>query len=152
MMIVRQLTPEDRAAVIEIANGLPEWFDEHARTKGIPVDVAHQEGFVTVDGGTITGFITLYVAEGKLMIGWMGVRNDCRRGGAGTALIRRAEERARELGIEELATWTLGDGVDYQPYDETRAFYYKNGFHIYQRSQTDNPGCPEEIKISKRVL
>ncbi|MDW7762044.1 MAG: hypothetical protein SCM96_15565, partial [Acidobacteriota bacterium] len=27
----------------------------------------------------------------------------------------------------------------------------KNGFSIYQKSTTDNPGCPEEIKIKKLI-
>jgi len=25
------------------------------------------------------------------------------------------------------------------------------GFRVYQRSATDNPGCPEEIRIRKEV-
>jgi hypothetical protein len=66
-------------------------------------------------------------------------------------LLRELEKKARELGIPEIATYTLGDRVDYAPYEQTRAFYFKNGFSIYQRSQTDNPSCPEEIKISKKI-
>ena len=30
---------------------------------------------------------------------------------------------AHDLGIDELATYTLGDSVDYQPYELTRRFY-----------------------------
>jgi hypothetical protein len=41
--------------------------------------------------------------------------------------------------------------VAYEPYDSTRAFYDSLGFEIYQRSQTDNPSCPEEIKLKKAV-
>ena len=59
--------------------------------------------------------------------------------------------RIQVLLIEEITTDTLGDSVDYAPYEGTRAFYFKHGFQIYQRAQTDNPGCPEEIKIRKRV-
>ena len=45
----------------------------------------------------------------------------------------------------------LGDSVEYQPYEETRRFYWKCGFSVYKRAQTDNPGCPEEIWISKPI-
>jgi GNAT superfamily N-acetyltransferase len=101
--------------------------------------------------GAVAGFITLYVAEGRLNIGWLGVRPAFQRKGLGQALLRKAEELARHLGLEELATHTLGDGVNYPPYEQTRRFYYRNGFSVYQRSRTDNPSCPEEIRIRKRV-
>jgi GNAT superfamily N-acetyltransferase len=101
--------------------------------------------------GKVVGFITLYVAEGRLNIGWLGVRRDLHRQGIGRLLLDKAEEVARSLGIRELATYTLGDGVHYEPYERTRQFYFANGFQVYQRSQTDNPGCPEEIKISKMI-
>jgi N-acetylglutamate synthase-like GNAT family acetyltransferase len=71
--------------------------------------------------------------------------------GVGSRLIERAERAAAEMGLTELATWTLGDAVDYEPYERTRGFYAKHGFIIYQRSWTDNPNCPEEIKLSKRI-
>jgi hypothetical protein len=53
--------------------------------------------------------------------------------------------------VTEIATYTLGDGVDYKPYEAAREFYFRRGFTVYQRSKTDNPGCPEEIKIRKRI-
>ena len=62
-----------------------------------------------------------------------------------------AEEFGRQLGLAEIATYTLGDAVDYEPYESTRRFYFARGFKVYQRSTTDNPGCPEEIKIKKQL-
>jgi len=44
--IIRPLVASDFPAVEEIADGLPEWFDETARTIGIPIDIRHQRGFV----------------------------------------------------------------------------------------------------------
>lgn len=150
-MTIRPFTDSDRAAVMAIAEDLVEWFDERARRRSIPIDLHHQEVFVAIDDRAPVGFITLYVAEGRLNIGWLCVRRDRQRRGIGSALLRKAEETARALGISELATHTLGDSVDYAPYEQTRNFYFKNGFKVYQRSKTDNPGCPEEIRISKRV-
>ena len=150
-MMMRQLKPDDHRAVIEIAEALPEWFDEVARKKSIPIDLRHQDSFVAVDAGIVVGFITLYVSQGRLNIGWIGVRKDDQRQGIGQALLHKAEDRAKELGLSELATCTLGNSVDYSPYEQTRNFYFKNGFEIYQRSKTDDPSCPEEIRIRKEL-
>ena len=150
-MVIREIKPDDYPAVIEIGEALPEWFDERARRKSIPIDVRHQDGYIAIEDGLAVGFITLYVSDGRLNIGWLGVRKECQRKGIGHALLRQAEARARGLGISEIATYTLGDRVDYEPYEPTRRFYFRNGFRVYQRSQTDNPGCPEEIRIAKKV-
>lgn len=151
MIEIRPMTPDDREGVLSVAETLPEWFDEDARMRSMPIDLRHQDGFVAVSDGELVGFLTLFVAEGRLTIGWQGVRRDLHRQGIGGRLIGVAEEAARSMELEELATYTLGDGVDYEPYERTRAFYEKQGFRVFQRSQTDNPGCPEEIKISKRI-
>jgi GNAT superfamily N-acetyltransferase len=150
-MTIKRLQPDDYEAVLSIAEDLPEWFTETARHKTMPVDLRYEEGFVAWESKTVVGFITLYVAEGKLNIGWLGVRKDFQRKGVGKELLHAAEDRARELGISEIATYTLGDGIDYAPYEQTRNFYFKNGFYIYQRNKTDNPECPEEIRISKKI-
>lgn len=65
--------------------------------------------------------------------------------------MKRAEQLAGEMGVTQLATYTLGDRVAYEPYERTRRFSFGNGFRIYQRSQTDNPGCPDEILIVKEI-
>jgi GNAT superfamily N-acetyltransferase len=148
---IRVLTKDDADAVLAIAQSLPDWFDEDAQRRAIPLDLRFQDGFIAVAGKDIVGFITLYVAEGRVNIGWMGVHPEYHRQGVGASLLRAAEGYSRERGISELATYTLGDGVDYEPYDHTRAFYFAEGFSIYQRSQTDNPSIPEEIKIKKQV-
>jgi GNAT superfamily N-acetyltransferase len=150
-MKVRPLQIQDAPAVLAIVDGLREWFTEDARRKSMPVDLRHQRGFVAAEGDLIAGFISLYIAEGKLNIGWLGVDKAKQRQGIGKLLIQQAEGLARDLGITELATYTLGDSVDYAPYEQTRAFYLKQGFEIYQRVQTDNPHCREEVRLRKSV-
>jgi GNAT superfamily N-acetyltransferase len=151
VITVRPLRAEDHEAVLVVVEELYEWFDERARRRAIPVDLAHQDAFVAVGDGVVAGFITLYVAEGRVNIGWMGVRPGLHRQGVGTLLLASAEEYTRLRGLDEIATHTLGDGVEYEPYERTRRFYLGRGFSVYQRSTTDNPGCPEEIRISKAV-
>lgn len=129
---IQSLEEEHYSGILTITEGLPEWFDETARSKSIPIDIRHQEGFVAVSGQRVVGFVTLYVAEGQLHIGWLGVDKAFQRRGIGSRLIAAAEMKARDLGIDELATYTLGDSVEYQPYEETRHFYWKCGFSVYK--------------------
>jgi len=151
MAMICPLTKEHFSSIIAIAEDLSEWYTEHARRKAIPVDIRHQGGFVSIEGGVVVGFVTFYVSEGKLNIGWLGVLKARQRMGIGKALLQSVDDKARELGISEIAASTLGDGVDYPPYEQTRQFYFKNGFTICQRSKTDNPECPEEIRISRQI-
>jgi GNAT superfamily N-acetyltransferase len=148
---VKELLPKYVKGAAAVAVSLPAWFDVDSRLRAIPIDLRHQDGFVALDSEQVIGFITLFVAEGRVNIGWMGVHPDYHHQGVGSALIGAAEDYCKQKGIEELATYTLGDSVEYEPYDSTRAFYDSLGFEIYQRSQTDNPSCPEEIKLKKAV-
>lgn len=151
MFRTRRKTERDLKSILAVARALPEWFDKDARLRALPVDVRHQQGYVAVAGRRVVGFMTFYVAEGRLQIGWLGVRPEFHRRGVGTALLKCAEREAANRGVSELSVYTLGAGVDYKPYEATRAFYFRNGFEVYRTSKTDSPSCPEEIEIKKRV-
>jgi GNAT superfamily N-acetyltransferase len=151
-MSIRRMSAPDMPAVLAVVAGLPEWFDSEARERTIPTDLRHHATFVAEESGRIVGFITLHVCSGRLEISWMGVAPERRRSGIGRALLVRAEQLAAEWGLEEMSVMTLGDSVDYQPYESTRRFYLANGFEIRQRNLTDNPGCPEEWRLRKRIL
>jgi GNAT superfamily N-acetyltransferase len=150
--MIRRMSAVDLKAVLAVVAELPEWFDSEARERTIPTDLRHQVTFIAEDQSHIVGFITLHVCNGRLEISWMGVRPERRRAGIGKALLERAERLATEWGLEEMSVMTLGDSVDYEPYGSTRRFYLANGFRICQRNLTDNPGCPEEWRMRKRIL
>ena len=151
MIEIHPLEKGHYPGILNIVENLPDWFDKTARSRSIPTDIRHQKGFVAVSGQRVVGFVTLYVAEGRLHVRWLAVEKEFQRQGLGSRLLEAAERKAGDLGIDELATCTLGDNVKYQPYEGTRSFYWKCGFSVYKRTRTDNPGCPEEIWISKRV-
>ena len=148
---IEPLETKHHSGIIAIMEDLPEWFDETARTRSVPTDLRHQTGLVAVRDQEVVGFITLYVAEGRMHIGWLAVDRQMQGHGIGSRLLKAAESEAHGVGIDELATYTLGESVAYQPYELTRRFYWKHGFTVYKRSRTDNPGCPEEIWISKQI-
>ncbi|MBU0716824.1 MAG: GNAT family N-acetyltransferase [Planctomycetes bacterium] len=148
---IRQIEEADYPTIAGIVSDLPEWFDVTAREHSIPVDIGHPCGVVAVADGNTVGFVTGYVADGRLNIGWQGVRRDWHRRGVGGLLLARVEKLAVELGNPEVVTYTLGEGVDYPPYEATRQFYCKHGFEVYQRNRTDNPSCPEEIRLRKTL-
>lgn len=148
---IEPLETNHHTGILTVVENLPEWFDETARSRSVPTDLRHQAGFVAVSDHRVVGFITLYVAEGRMHIGWLAVDKPLQRQGVGSRLLDAAVAKARELRIDELATYTLGESVAYRPYALTRRFYRKHGFRVYKRSRTDNPGCPEEIWISKQI-
>jgi GNAT superfamily N-acetyltransferase len=136
---------------VAVVKTLTGWFTEDAQQRAVPADLKYQRGFLAELDRRVVGFITLFVAEGRLNIGWLAVHRDYHRRGIGGKLVARAEKLAVEMGLTEIATYTLGDSVDFEPYEQTRAFYFKLGFRVYQRNKTDNPECPEEIRIKKTV-
>ena len=150
-IIIREYDDKDFNQTLNIAKQLPDWFDNDALERAIPIDLKHQKVFVAEEKNKIFGFITLFVTEGRLNIGWLGVHPEKHNHGIGKLLLAKAESYGRVNQLLEIATYTLGDNVDYPPYNSTREFYWHNGFKIYQRSQTDNESCPEEIKIKKSL-
>ena len=147
----RTIQEQDHRGILAVVEALSDWFKPAARGRAIPTDLRHQYGIVAVSEGKIIGFISRFFAEGSLNIGWMGVKPDYQKVGIGSRLLAGAEEFGRLHSMTEIATYTLGDNVDYKPYEVTRKFYFKQGFTIYQRNKTDNRGCPEEIKIKKQI-
>jgi ribosomal protein S18 acetylase RimI-like enzyme len=142
-----RLVPDRIIDVLKLTGRLGAWFDEHARTVSIPIDLKHQIAWVAIEGDSIVGFISGYVAEGRFNIGWIGVSPEFHKKGIGKALIDQAKEYAKNAGINELATYTLGPDVDYPPYELTRKFYQKIGFTEFRRASTNNAGCPQEISL-----
>lgn len=145
---IREYWPSDHDELVALINDLPEWFDKNAR-ENIPIDLHFQKGVVASRITEICGFLSFFVYEGIGNIAWMAVKRNTRRRGIGKKLLDYFEFAMRQNGVKICQVYTLGDSVDYKPYNETRAFYYKNGYKEFKRVKTDNPSCPEELFLRK---
>ncbi len=142
--MIRQLIPSDRPAVQKIAELLPEWFTEEGREM-IERDGKYQFGFVAEKDSNIVGFLTYFVNQGISHIGWMGILPSNQRQGMGTAMFKELVDEMKRGNVSIIEVSTLGDSVDYPPYDRTRNFYYKMGFVEYERRRHDRESMTEEL-------
>jgi GNAT superfamily N-acetyltransferase len=151
MIRIRSTCEGDRQGILDLVASLPEWFAGDPSDRAIPIDIRFNDGFVAERDGTVVGFATIHVGDGRMNIGWLGVRRDLQRQGIGSRLLLAVEQAARTMGLRELATVTVGEGAGSPEFEAARRFYRSRGFIVYQRSTTDNPECPEEIKLKKQI-
>jgi ribosomal protein S18 acetylase RimI-like enzyme len=146
----RPLTSDDRVSAVAVARSLPEWFNALG-IEQITEDLRHQMGAVAEVNGDVVGFVTWCSQEGLGEIGWIAVIADHHRHGIGARLLEIAEDHLRNSGVTEVQVETLGDSIDYEPYERTRAFYRAVGFRDFKRMMTGNPGMPESLTLQKAL-
>ena len=151
MIKIRCTCESDHQGILDLVASLPEWFAGDPLDRAIPTDIRFNDGFVAEHDGTIVGFATIHVGDGRLNIGWLGVHRELQRQGIGSRLLLAVEQAARTMGLCEIATVTVGEGAGSPEFEAARRFYRSHGFIVFQRSTTDNPECPEEIKLKKRI-
>jgi len=145
---IRPMTRDDFDAAIVVARSLPEWFNAPGLEQ-MTVDLHNQMGAVAAADGDIVGFVTWLSRAGVGEIGWIAVAPDRHRHRIGARLVEFAEDRLRSSGATEVQVETLGESVDYEPYERTRAFYRAAGFRFLRSEMTDNPGMPESLWLHK---
>ena len=145
------MTSDDFVAMFAVARALPEWFNDDGISQ-ITEDVHHQKGAVADVEGDVVGFVTWCTHDdGVGEIAWIAVSAGYHRRGIGSRLLKFAEDDLRNSGVTEVLVETLGESVDYEPYERTRAFYRAAGFRDFKRVMTDNPGMPESLTLKKRL-
>jgi ribosomal protein S18 acetylase RimI-like enzyme len=145
---LESIEKEDHNDILNIMKSLNKWFDESA-LKNIVIDLKYHKGYIAKDKDEIIGFIIYFVYEGIGNIGWIGVKIDYQNKKIGKKLLERIESDFKENGINIVQVYTLSDTVEYKPFENTRMFYYNNGFNEYRRVKTNNPNCPEELYLRK---
>ena len=146
----RRMEPADVPAAVEVGRALPAWFTANG-IREMSVDLPNSLGFVAEIDGNVVGFVTWFCHMGVAHIGWMAVLEEHHRQDFGRRLLELAEEHVRATGATELRVQTLGDSVEYEPYERTRAFYRAVGFADFKREMTGDPECPEQLTLSKTL-
>ncbi|MBT8240197.1 MAG: GNAT family N-acetyltransferase [Acidimicrobiia bacterium] len=147
---LRRMTPNDYGTAINLARSLPEFFNDQGIAE-ITVDIRTEIGAVAVLDGELVGFVTWSSAEALGRIGWIAVSRDHHRQGIGRRLLEFVESNLRQSGVTTLQVDTLGESVDYEPYDRTRSFYRSVGFSDLRSVMLDNPGMPEMLTLEKAL-
>ncbi|NNF69282.1 MAG: GNAT family N-acetyltransferase [Acidimicrobiia bacterium] len=147
---IRPLSPADHEAAVNLARSLPEFFNDQGIDE-MTTEIPTESGAVAEVDGELVGFVTWTATPELGHIGWIAVRGDHHRHGIGRRLIQVAEDDARRVGAPVLQVETLGESVDYEPYDRTRAFYRSVGFVDLESVLLDNPGMPEMLTLQKRL-
>ena len=147
---VREGTTSDIVKVLQIAKSLDDWFNKDG-IKYIKQDFEFEKLImVDVDLEPI-GFLSYFIYEGIGYLGWIGVYERHHGTGAGEMLFFEFERIMKERDINILQVKTLGESVEYPLYDRSRNFYRKVGFKKHRSEFTDNPECPEELILRKRL-
>lgn len=117
---------------LELARGLPEYFNEEGYKK-MEQDLVDHELYTAMQDGRLVGFITIYkknqdVAE----ISWMAVDKEKKGKGIGSELLEYMIEDLRGSDHKLLEVKTLSEIDGYEPYKATREFYRKHGFILLE--------------------
>jgi GNAT superfamily N-acetyltransferase len=144
------MTSDDFDAAMAVALSLPEWFNETG-IKEITEALPRQASAVAEVNGDVVGWVTWRSTANLGEIAWLAVSPNHHRHGFGARLIEFAEDHLRHSGVTTVEVETLGESVDYEPYERTRAFYRAIGFRDFKRVMTDNPGMPESLTLRKSM-
>jgi GNAT superfamily N-acetyltransferase len=112
-----------------ILRSLPDWFGIEEAVLNYEREIGLHPTFLAKSAEQVLGFLSLkqhtpFAAEVYVM----GVRPVVHRNGIGRALMEKAVDYARTLGIEYLQVKTLGPSRPDVGYGKTRAFYEAAGF------------------------
>lgn len=149
-LTIRAGAAGDVDTICGIAESLGDWFTPSG-VAYIRQDQAYQKCLIAqIEGGTV-GFLSYFIYEGMGSLGWIGVAKPYFGKAVGSALVCGFEAAMKKEKIKTVQVKTLGESVDYPPYERTRAFYYKMGFKTHRVEQTDNPECAEELVLRKTL-
>jgi GNAT superfamily N-acetyltransferase len=93
--IVMAVGEKDIEKCLQIARGLPEWFNE-AGLRAMERELREEKTFVAIEGEEVLGFVAIKPLNEKAVeILWIAVKRELRGRGIGTELLRFVEEWAR---------------------------------------------------------
>lgn len=139
--MIRYRTVDNKDAktdiTLAIMNALPEWFSPPEDIAAKSVTHREYPFFAAYDGERAVGFAVLKIHNPCTAdIYNLGVLREYHRMGIGHRLVEMCVRYCRENHHRFLTVKTLDESAVYEPYNSTRAFYFKEGF------------CPLEVFTS----
>ena len=131
MIEIKQVEcPDEKSAItLAIMHSLPQWFSPPEDIEQKAVLYRDFPFFAAYDGEKAIGFIALKIHNAYTGdIHSVGVLEAYHRHGTGARLLAMAEDYLRKRDYKYLTVKTLDASADYEPYERTRKFYYKQGF------------------------
>ncbi|UCD85346.1 MAG: GNAT family N-acetyltransferase [Deltaproteobacteria bacterium] len=122
---IREKRKEDIDGIINIAQGLPEYFNPR-EIERLRKEAPGLEGLV-VEKGDIVGYLLFKIDRRKdiCIIDSIAVRKDLMSRSIGSELGKRLFKTAQNRGIGTVQVATLAPIIKYAPYEKTRNFYVK---------------------------
>ncbi|MCC6676773.1 MAG: GNAT family N-acetyltransferase [Phycisphaerales bacterium] len=133
-----------------ILRSIPEWFGIEEATLRYIAAAARLPTWIASLGPRDAGFITISRHfDESAEIHCIAVHRDFHGMGAGTALVRLAEEHLRQQGVRYLQVKTLGPSRTNVEYARTLHFYLRRGFARLEEINGLWPGIPCLILVKK---
>ncbi len=141
-IIDRDVTPKE---LEQIKRG----FDQNSLDHGVEVQSSDRFGFVAMEQDLFIGCSSgLAYKNGKAYSGWfyltdLFVHKEYRGFGIGSSLLRKLETKIKDLGVENIWTWTAGY--------EAPQFYIKQGYHIFAELEQWYSDGNSRVALRKRL-
>jgi GNAT superfamily N-acetyltransferase len=115
---------------LEIMNSLPKWFSPPEDISKKSVVHRDMPFFAAFDGTKVIGFAALKIHNKYTVeIYNLGVLEEYHRQGIGHTILMAVESYSKVNRYKFITVKTLDPSSQYEPYERTRAFYFKNGFY-----------------------
>jgi len=149
-MIIRKATKTDISPSLNIAKELNEWFTKEA-IKNMKIDFSINNLIIATEKKEIFGFLCYSSYNSIMQLIWMGIKKDSQRKGIGKTLLKWLVKEAKKKGLRTIEVETLPDEINYEPYNLTRSFYYKNGFKRVAYKKARIKGWDDQILLEKVI-
>ena len=149
-MKITKATKNDKKESLKLASNLKDWFNKEG-LKNMKIDFELNSVVVAKEDKKVLGFLCYTSYCGKMLLMWMGIKKEKQRKGIGQQLLKWLENESKKLGFTSIEVETLPDEDDYEPYERTRSFYYKNGFEriLYKKARVE--GWDDQIVLEKKI-
>ena len=118
-------------------NAIYDDFKKIEIQDGIPQKEQVRYQYLAEDHGDIMGFASGLTNHKWFYLTDLWVREDHRRQGLGTTLLKLLEEKAASIGIEHIYTWTSGwsnpvfyEKLGYKAFTVFEDFFEVDGYHL----------------------